>query len=142
MKQRVDAVVRAFETLTPESVDRLGEVYATDARFTDPFNEVQGIAEIQRIFRHMYQSLEAPRFEVHARLLDGDQCFLTWDFSFCFRSFYRGKIQTVRGSSHLAVNRDGLVCMHRDYWDAAQELYEKMPVVGSAMRWLRRRANS
>ena len=41
MKQRVDAVVRAFETLTPESVDRLGEVYATDYRGLDRAIEVR-----------------------------------------------------------------------------------------------------
>jgi hypothetical protein len=35
---------------------------------------------------------------------------------------------------------DGRVIRHRDYWDAAQELYEKMPVIGGLMRWLRRRA--
>jgi steroid delta-isomerase len=31
--------------------------------------------------------------------------------------------------------------MHRDYWDAAEELYEKLPVLGSVMRWLKARAN-
>jgi hypothetical protein len=36
----------------------------------------------------------------------------------------------------------GLVTLHRDYWDAAEELYEKLPVVGALMRWLKRRANS
>jgi hypothetical protein len=34
------------------------------------------------------------------------------------------------------------VAVHRDYWDAAEELYEKLPVVGSLMRWLKKRANS
>ena len=50
--------------------------------------------------------------------------------------------QTVRGASHLVLNEQGLVTLHRDYWDAAEELYEKLPLVGSLMRWLKRRANS
>jgi len=29
---------------------------------------------------------------------------------------------------------------HRDYWDAAEELYEKLPVIGALMRWLKKRA--
>ena len=29
--------------------------------------------------------------------------------------------------------------MHRDYWDAAEELYEKLPILGGLMRWLKRR---
>ncbi|NBU45056.1 MAG: nuclear transport factor 2 family protein, partial [Betaproteobacteria bacterium] len=31
--------------------------------------------------------------------------------------------------------------LHRDYWDAAEELYEKFPLVGHMMRWLKRRVN-
>ena len=34
---------------------------------------------------------------------------------------------------------DGRITLHRDYWDAAEELYEKLPVIGTLMRWLRRR---
>ena len=35
---------------------------------------------------------------------------------------------------------DGRINFHRDYWDAAEELYEKLPLVGSLMRWLKRQA--
>ena len=48
--------------------------------------------------------------------------------------------QTIEGSSYLQLNAQGLITLHRDYWDAAQELYEKLPVLGSLMRWLKRRA--
>jgi hypothetical protein len=34
------------------------------------------------------------------------------------------------------------ISLHRDYWDAAEELYEKLPWVGALMRWLKKRANS
>jgi len=32
--------------------------------------------------------------------------------------------------------------LHRDYWDAAQELYEKFPVIGWVLRHLRKRLAS
>jgi hypothetical protein len=35
-----------------------------------------------------------------------------------------------------------LVALHRDYWDAAEELYEKLPWVGGVMRWLKQRSRS
>ena len=35
---------------------------------------------------------------------------------------------------------DGRVVYHRDCWDAAEELYEKLPVLGALMRWLKRQA--
>ncbi|MCA0424309.1 MAG: nuclear transport factor 2 family protein, partial [Proteobacteria bacterium] len=42
----------------------------------------------------------------------------------------------------LRLAADGRIAEHRDYWDAAEELYEKLPAIGALMRWLKRRANS
>ena len=142
MNTAVDRIVDAFQTLTPAGVQALDVIYVPDARFKDPFNEVQGLAEIQRIFRHMYVSLENPHFVVTGRIVQGAQCFLTWEFRFGFRRFKQGEAQCILGGSHLVLNDEGRITLHRDYWDAAEELYEKLPVVGSVMRWLKRRSNS
>jgi len=133
--------VRYFEQLTPADLKRLPDFYAEDARFKDPFNEVQGVAAIEAIFQHMYVSLEAPRFVVTGQVHQGAQCFLLWDFYFRFRRFDTRTEQRVRGSSHIVFDAQGRVTLHRDYWDAAEELYEKLPWVGGLMRWLKRRAN-
>jgi len=142
MNTAVDRIVEAFQTLTPAGVDALDAIYAPDARFKDPFNEVQGVAEIQRIFRHMYLTLDNPRFVVTGRIVQGTQCFLTWEFRFGFRRFKPGQAQCILGGSHLLLNDAGRITRHRDYWDAAEELYEKIPLVGSLMRWLKRRSSS
>jgi ketosteroid isomerase-like protein len=137
----VARIVEAFEAMTPADVARMGEFYAADAVFKDPFNEVRGVPEIERIFSHMYVALDAPYFIVKDVLVQGDQCFLSWDFCFRFRRF-SSELQTVRGASHLKLGEHGLITLHRDYWDAAEELYEKLPGIGALMRWLKRRANS
>jgi len=135
-------LVTFFETLSPQSVARLSELYDAQARFKDPFNEVQGLAAIEGIFRHMYVALDQPHFVVTSQVVDGSQAFLTWDFRFRFKRFDTTTLQTVRGASHVVFNDEGRVTMHRDYWDAAEELYEKLPVVGALMRWLKKRANT
>ena len=138
---RVARIVDAFEALTPADLPRLGDFYAPDADFKDPFNEVRGVPAIQQVFAHMYVALDAPRFVVLDVIAQGDQCVLTWDFIFRFRRFSRA-LQTVRGASHLKLDASGLITLHRDYWDVAEELYEKLPGVGALMRWLKRQANS
>lgn len=138
---RVARIVTLFEQLTPADIDRLGEFYDRNARFKDPFNEVQGLSAVQAVFRHMYESLDAPRFVVRDIIVQGDQCFLSWDFLFRFKRF-SGAQQTVRGGSQLQLDAIGLITLHRDYWDAAEELYEKLPLIGSLMRWLKKSANS
>ena len=131
-----------FETLSPQSVAQLHTIYDAQARFKDPFNEVQGLPEIERIFQHMYVALDQPHFVVTGQVVDGAQAFLTWEFRFRFKRFDTTTMQAVRGASHVVFNDQGLVTMHRDYWDAAEELYEKLPVLGGVMRWLKKRANT
>lgn len=140
-----DAVARIevfFSALGPSDLTRLDDFYTPDACFKDPFNEVRGIAAIRGIFQHMFEALDAPRFVITARVVEGQQCFLVWEFRFGFRNFHKGVEQVVHGGSHLLLAPDGRIRSHRDYWDAAEELYEKLPLVGGLMRWLKRRANS
>lgn len=132
----VTRVKRYFETLTPESVARIGEVYADDAWFKDPFNEVRGTAAIAQIFARMFEQLDAPRFVVRDAVASNAQAFLTWDFMFRWR---RRDEQTIRGATHLRFAPDGRIVYHRDYWDAAEELYEKLPALGPLLRLLKRR---
>ena len=136
---RVARVVAMFESITPADLQRLPDFYAADARFKDPFNDVQGVAAIQRVFAHMFVALDEPRFLVRDIVAEGDQCFLTWDFRFRMKRLTR-EPHLIHGGSHLRFDTQGRIALHRDYWDAAEELYEKLPALGVLMRWLRRRA--
>jgi steroid Delta-isomerase len=141
MSAAVQRIVAFFSGLTPADLARLDEFYTLEARFKDPFNEVVGVPAITAVFEHMFKTLDDPRFVVRDVIVQGDQCFLTWDFVFCMRRFERSP-QTIRGGSHLQLAADGRIQMHRDYWDAAEELYEKLPLLGALMRWLKKRAAS
>ena len=83
----------------------------------------------------MFDQVQEPRFRVLERLIDDEGALLTWEFA--FRSGRR--VLVVRGASHLKFDSHGKVVIHRDYWDAAEELYAKLPVLGALMRWLQRR---
>ena len=129
-----------FQHLSPADLTWLGTLYAADACFKDPFNDVQGLPAIEAVFAHMFRALDAPRFIVTGQIAQGRQAMLTWDFKFGFKG--EMGTQTVRGATHLQFNAAGLVTLHRDYWDAAEELYEKRPVLGTLMRWLKRRVRA
>ncbi len=129
-------LVHFYETLTPGTLGReLARVYAPEASFKDPFNEVQGLGAISGIFEHMFTRVAAPRFVVHVKMRQDMDAFLTWSMLF---ETDDGPM-CIRGASHVQFNAQGLVLMHRDYWDAAEELYEKVPLVGGLMRFLKRR---
>lgn len=136
----VERIAAFFENFQLADLSRLGELYDRDAQFKDPFNEVRGLPAIERVYAHMFRTLEAPRFVVTSRLGGAGECFLAWEFSFRFRRYAAARAQLVRGGSHLRLAADGRITAHRDYWDAAEEVYEKLPLLGGLMRWLKRRA--
>ena len=73
------------------------------------------------------------------RVFEAPRLFLAWDFEFRFRSFRPHMTQCIHGSSLITFDAAGRVAVHRDYWDAAEELYEKLPLLGTVLRCLKRR---
>src|SRR6185369_2002272 len=134
----LDTLIRFYQELSLEGVERFAEFYSADAYFKDPFNEVRGIPAIQRIFRHMFGLVAEPRFVITGRVADPGGAMLVWEFSYRVRLWGKGETQVMRGVSHLRFDAAGKVEYHRDYWDAAEELYMKLPVLGWLMRGLRR----
>jgi steroid delta-isomerase len=132
--------VELFENLTPQRVAELDRIYTGDAFFKDPFNEFNGIDRIQHVFSHMFVALNEPRFEVTSRFAQGAEGFIAWNFIFRFKDTRPEQWQCIRGSTHLKFAADGRIAYHRDYWDAAEELYEKIPLLGSFMRWIKKKA--
>ena len=131
-------IVAFFEHLAPSDVVLIGEIYAVDAYFRDPFNEVRGVAGIARVYAHMFEQLDDCRFVVTKTVADSDGAFLIWDFTFRVKRWRPGQVQAIHGVSHIKLAADGKVGYHRDYWDAAEELYAKLPVLGPVLRLLRR----
>ena len=136
---RTQQLINQFESLSLESVDQLTNLYATHALFKDPFNQVIGRDAIKQIFVHMFSQVNNPRFVINSVLEDGRHASLTWDFRFQFKSSPQ-QSEIIRGCTWFTFNDHDLITEHRDYWDAAEELYEKLPLIGSLMKWLKKRA--
>lgn len=133
MSTRFSDIAHWFETLTPESLERVGEMYAQDALFIDPFNQLEGLTSVRAVYQHMFDTLKQPRFVVTTSVERECDGFMTWDFLFeC-----RGQAQQISGCTQFKLNDQGLIVLHRDYWDAAQQVYEKIPLLGSVMRMIR-----
>jgi len=132
-------IVAFFEQLVPADAERIGEFYSADAYFRDPFNDVRGTGEIARVFGHMFRQLADCRFVITETVIGENAAMLVWDFSFRIRSWRPGETQNVHGVTHVRFAADGKVAYHRDYWDAAGELYAKLPVIGPVMRFLQRK---
>lgn len=154
---RLSEIRHFFETLNPEKLDQLALLYSAQARFKDPFQSVQGLDAIRAVFEHMFrvqpssrfvvlsivQSQAAPFADPPVANLGGEQalqaqCCLRWQYWLELA----GKPACIEGCSWLILDEEGKIAEHRDYWDAAEELYEKIPLLRWLMRWLRRKIAS
>jgi hypothetical protein len=131
-------IVHFFENVSPQSVSIIEDLYDANAYFKDPFNEVHGHLAIIKIFQHMFKQVNSPRFVIRQSIRQDADAFIVWDFEFSMHG--SSMPQCIHGSSHIRFNPVGKVIYHRDYWDAAEELYEKIPVLGNLMRFLKRQA--
>ena len=128
-----------FETLSAPAVADLGAIYAPDASFRDPFNDVRGLPAIQCVYAAMFEHLIEPRFIVADTIADERGAFLVWNMTYRIRKLQPARVRTIHGSSHLRFDRSGRIEYHRDYWDAAEELYATLPLIGPVIRYLQKK---
>ena len=84
-QDRIEALQRFYETLTPERLKDFSSYYAEDAYFKDPFNEVNRLEDIREIFARMFRQVADPRFVVSEKIGNARGLFLVWDLSFRMR---------------------------------------------------------
>jgi steroid delta-isomerase len=127
-----------FDVLNRERLLDMDALFAPDARFRDPFNDVRGIAAIRSVFAHMYETIERPRFAVLHRATAGDTGYLKWRFT----GAVRGRDLDFVGLSEVRFNPQGLVTEHLDYWDSGTLVYGRVPLLGALVRAIRRRISA
>ncbi len=131
---------RRFASLDAGNLHRLGELYTSDVHFTDPLHEVIGLDALQDYFAALYANVEQLDFEFIGfdPVRDGEG-YLRWVMSYRHPSLKRGRLISLEGCSLLRWNAEGKVERHRDFFDAGALLYEHVPLLGLAIRWLQRR---
>jgi len=133
-----DAYIAYYEALSPATLAALETVVTPDVRFKDPFNEVTGVAAYRRLLAKMFAAVPDIRFTVSHQAVDGEACFLRWHCEGTLPAL-GGRHWSVEGMSELRFAADGRVREHIDHWDAAAQVYERLPLIGGLMRLIRRR---
>jgi steroid delta-isomerase len=132
-----------FEQVTVVDLPRLHELFATDARFVDPFNDVRGLPEVRAVFERMFARCVEVRFEIHEAFRTGEVALLHWTMRFRPAPTRPGAAPgaewTLHGMSRVVFAADGRVAEHVDHWDTGGQLYARFPVLGPVIRWLQRK---
>lgn len=135
-----------YRSLAPHTVEGLRELVAPQVHFRDPFNDVRDVELMIEIFRDMFESTVDPRFAIESAVGAVPHVFIRWQFTFLPRGSWARKRSAggeehwvIDGASEVKWDERGLVIAHLDFWDPAAAIYERLPVIGAAMRGLKKR---
>lgn len=140
IEKNCEAWINLFTSLSrqlPDITD-LEEITSRDVRFCDPFNDLTGRQQILDLLRHTRETVGELEFRVLNRTRSGTQVFLRWEMSGLIPVLGAWNVQ---GMSELQFNDEGQLLMHQDYWDASEQFYARLPVIGWLLRRIRQRAS-
>lgn len=130
-----------FQSFSPDRIERLvPDTYSEDVYFNDTLKSVRGREALKHYLRESAEAVEDCRVQVlsSTRTAEGEH-LLRWRMSIRFKRFRRGVDTETVGLSHLRFDAQGRVIYHQDYWNAADGLYEHIPLLGALIRMIKRR---
>lgn len=128
-----------FSAMSSGGIGDLSSVYADAIQFADPFVSITGIDALTHYFGESYTNVISCNFEFEASIIQDANVCLPWIMHLRHRRIRRGQPVAVDGISQIRIVDDRIVA-HRDYFDAGQLLYENLPILGAAVRWIRKHA--
>lgn len=118
------------------------DIYSDDIQFRDPLHAVNGLQKLTDYFNGMMDDLQECRFEFHHSLeiIERGEAILFWTMHYRHKKLSGGKLLELTGNTHLLFNDK--VYYHRDYFDAGSMLYEHIPVMGFAIRQIKKKVGA
>jgi len=116
----------------------LTTLYHLDAELTDPFGKHQGLSAIQHYFSQLLTHVKHCHFTVDSVICDDHRFTATWTMNWSHPRISGGKTLLLAGCSIVEIKND-LIIRQRDYYDAGEMLYEHLPLLGWAIRRVKRR---
>jgi len=138
MNDNLERFKKAMNEVTADTLDLLPEIYTEDIRFVDPLHEVEGLDALREYYGRMYEGVAEIRFEFLNEVTHGEEASLVWIMHMRHKNFRPDEVLELPGMSYVQFE-DGKVAHHRDSFDVGAMIYERVPVLGSLVRYVKGR---
>jgi SnoaL-like domain len=140
-KEAIARFGRFFADFSPAKIEQLLDVtYAERLYFNDTLKEIAERASLRHYLAESAAAIEACRVEIDEVIANGQgDYYFRWRMMIRFRRFARGRDTWSIGISQIRFDADGRVVFHQDFWNAADGLFQYVPLLGGLIRWIKRR---
>lgn len=140
MGNGVPSVQDFFNGFNKDTMELVDAFYAPNAHFLDPVVDLKGRDAIRGYYANLYANVISIRFEFSGEVTQGDEKVAFWTMVLRHKKLQGGKEVRVIGNSHFKFDPEtGQALYHRDTFDMGEFIYEGLPVVGSVIRYVKRK---
>ncbi len=126
-----------MNSLTSSNVSEvLEEIYTNEIEFIDPVKDINGLDDLTCYFANLYKSVNHCHFTINNYIPNGNQHSIEWEMKLKHQRLAKNKEITLDGASFIRF-KNNKVCYHRDYYDLGALIYERIPILGLAVRTVR-----
>ncbi len=131
--QAVHHMLASFDKEVP-SVEELRAFYADDMFFQDPLQTIEGLVAFREMNVRLLKKVSDMTIEMMESAQTGPNIMFT--FAMDLKPSPRAPQMQVEGMTHVRLNADGKIALHRDYWDLAGTVVQMIPPLQRGYRWL------
>lgn len=131
--------IETYNNMTINNLELLEDIYDQDVVFIDPMSRIDGLKALNTYFEHLYLNLNECQFTVEDAIICDNNAAIYWQMAMSHKKIKGGKMLTVNGHSKLTVKND-LVIKQVDYFDVGSMIYEHIPVIGTAIKFIKQKA--
>ena len=128
--------IKLISTFDSDSLRDLPKIYSPTIEFEDPINTVQGLDNLYLVFEDLLKVFSEIEIQVKETSSTNHTAFVRWLMTYRFRK----KKYSIDWVTHIEFDSSGLICKHKDYWDASFPLYGTFPMLGFLMRGIKKMA--
>lgn len=134
----IERFVTFYTTYTEDNITRhVRDLYAQDAYYRDSFTEMEGVDNIESYLIQGTKIMQDLTFDLQDIAVHDGNYYFRWITRFSQKQ-KEDEVTHLPGMSHVRFNKEGKIIFHQDFWDAGV-IYERLPVIGFIIRWMKKR---
>lgn len=134
----IERFITLYTTYTEDNIKKhVRDLYAHNAYYRDSLTDMQGIDNIEAYLIEGTHMMHEVVFNLQDVAVHDGNYYFRWITRFSQKR-QKDEVTHLPGMSHVRFNKEGRIVFHQDFWDAGV-IYEKLPVVGLFIRWMKKR---
>jgi len=140
MSDRLKEIQTLFNNFNSDTLNLADDFYDPDVLFRDPIVELRGRDRLKAYYADMYENVTSIRFDFSGGIEKEEEAVVFWTMEVRAKGFKGGEPVFLDGASHIKFGGEsGKAVYHRDYFDMGAFVYENIPVLGSIVRYTKKR---